>query len=163
MRIIGVDPGLVNTGYGVIDVVNRTHVAIEGGVCKTKTADALEFRLASIYRDIKEVIEDHKPNVMAVEDLHSRYRNLKTAIIMGHARGVVVMAAGEAGIPVFNYQPTQAKNLVTGSGSADKQQVQRAVEVHLRLQGLHNEHVADAFSIAICHAMMSDSPVAKAI
>jgi crossover junction endodeoxyribonuclease RuvC len=100
---------------------------------------------------------------MAVEDLHSRYRNLKTAIIMGHARGVVVLAAGEAGIPVFHYQPTQAKNLVTGSGRADKEQVQRAVAVHLRLPGLNNEHVADAFSIAICHAMMSDSPVAKAI
>ena len=119
MRIIGVDPGLVNTGYGVIDVNGRSTVAVEGGVSKTKASDALEFRLAAIYRDIKEVIEEHKPNVMAVEDLHSRYRNLKTAIIMGHARGVVVLAAGEAGIPVFHYQPTQAKNLVTGSGRAD--------------------------------------------
>ena len=163
MRIIGVDPGLVTTGYGVIDVNGRSTVAIEGGVSKTKASDAWEFRLAAIYRDIKEVLEEHKPDHMAVEDLHSRYRNLKTAIIMGHARGVVVLAAGEVGIPVFHYQPTQAKNLVTGSGRADKDQVQRAVAVHLRLPGLDNEHVADAFSIAICHAMMSDSPAAKAI
>lgn len=162
MRIIGVDPGLVTTGYGVIDVKGRSHVAIEGGFSRTKASDALEFRLKSIYRDMREVIEEHKPNVMAVEDLHVRYRNLKTAIIMGHARGVAVLAAGEAGIPVFHYEPTRAKNLVTGSGRADKEQVQRAVAMHLRLPGIDNEHVADAFSIAICHAMMSDSPVANA-
>ncbi|MDA1257055.1 MAG: crossover junction endodeoxyribonuclease RuvC [Chloroflexi bacterium] len=163
MRIIGVDPGLVTTGYGVIDANGRSHVAVEGGFSKTRASDSLEFRLKAIYQDIREVLEEHSPNHMAVEDLHSRYRNLKTAIIMGHARGVVVLAAGEAGIPVFHYQPTQAKNLVTGSGRADKLQVQRAVATHLRLADLDNEHVADAFSIAICHAMMSDSPLANAV
>ncbi|MCH8234567.1 MAG: crossover junction endodeoxyribonuclease RuvC [Chloroflexi bacterium] len=162
MRIIGVDPGLVNTGYGVIDVNGRSHVPVEGGISKTKAADSLEFRLAAIYHDIREVLEELRPNAMAVEDLHVRYRNVKTAIIMGHARGVVVLAAGEAGIPVFHYQPTQAKNLVTGSGRAGKEQVQRAVAVHLGLREIKDEHVADAFSIAICHAMMSNSPVANA-
>ena len=161
MRIIGVDPGLVNTGYGVIDVNGKSHVAVEGGVSTTKASDSLEIRLKIIYQDIREVLEELRPNHMAVEDLHSRYRNLKTAIIMGHARGVIVLAAGEAGIPVFHYQPTQAKNLVTGSGRADKVQVQRAVAVHLGLPEISNEHVADAFSIAICHAMMSSSPVAN--
>lgn len=163
MRIIGVDPGLVTTGYGVIDVIGRSHVAVEGGFSKTRASDALEFRLAAIYRDIREVLEEHKPNVMAVEDLHVRYRNVKTAIIMGHARGVAVLAAGEAGIPVFHYEPTRAKHLVTGSGRADKEQVQRAVAAHLGLREISDEHVADAFSIAICHAMWSNSPAAKAI
>ena len=114
------------------------------------------------FSEISEVLEELRPNAMAVEDLHVRYRNVKTAIIMGHARGVVVLAAGEAGIPVFHYQPTQAKNLVTGSGRAGKEQVQRAVAVHLGLPDIKDEHVADAFSIAICHAMMSSSPVANA-
>ncbi len=162
MRIIGIDPGLVNTGYGIIDVNGRTHVAVEGGISKTKASDALEFRLAAIYDDICEVIEEHRPNVMAVEDLHVRYRNVKTAIIMGHARGVAVLAAGKAGIPVFHYQPTRAKTIVTGSGRADKEQVQRAVAVHLGLPGVGDEHVADAFAIAICHAMWSNSPAAHA-
>lgn len=162
MRIIGIDPGLVTTGYGVIDVDGRSHVAVEGGFSKTKASDSLEFRLKTIYHDIREVLEEHAPNHMAVEDLHVRYRNVKTAIIMGHARGVAVLAAGEAGIPVFHYQPTRAKTIVTGSGRADKLQVQKAVAVHLGLSGLENEHVADAFSIAICHAMWSNSPAANA-
>lgn len=162
MRIIGVDPGLVTTGYGVIDVTGRSHVAVEGGFSKTKASDALEFRLKTIYHDIRDVLEELRPNVMAVEDLHVRYRNVKTAIIMGHARGVAVLAAGEAGIPVFHYQPTRAKTIVTGSGRADKEQVQRAVAGHLGLRDIKDEHVADAFSIAICHAMVSDSPAANA-
>lgn len=165
MRIIGVDPGLVATGYGVIDDAGpaggNRHVAVEGGVVTTKSSDPLERRLSAIYRDLRDVLEEFAPAAMAVEDLHSRYRNLKTAIVMGHARGVVCLAAGEFGIPVFNYQPAQAKNLVTGSGRADKGQVQKAVAAHLRLDGgVGNEHVADAFAIALCHAMISESPLA---
>jgi crossover junction endodeoxyribonuclease RuvC len=116
----------------------------------------MERRLLSIHRDMVDVLEEFRPDAMAIEDLHSRYRNLKTAIIMGHARGVVCLAAAEFGIPVFHYQPTRAKNLVTGSGRAGKEQVQRAIAMHLGLgDDLPNEHVADAFAIALCHAMMS--------
>lgn len=164
MRIIGVDPGLSVTGYGVIESTGRTRSAVEGGVSTTRASEAMERRLSALYRDIRDVLEEFRPAVMAMEDLHSRYRNLKTAIIMGHARGVVCLAAGEFGIPVFDYQPTQAKNLVTGSGAADKEQIQRAVASHLRLPGrVENEHVADAFAIAICHALMADSPLAKRV
>ena len=161
MRIIGVDPGLSNTGYAVVDDLGRTRVAVEGGVCRTKASEPVERRLLSIYRDMRDVLEEFRPDAMAVEDLHTRYRNLKTAIIMGHARGVVCLAAAEFSIPVFHYQPTRAKNLVTGSGRAGKEQIQRAVATHLGLgERLPNEHVADAFAIAICHAMMSTGAAA---
>ena len=93
MRVLGIDPGLGNTGYGVIDSTGRDYSAVEGGVITTRAASPLEERLLTIFQDIRGVISANKPDVMAVEDLHSRYVNLKTAIVMGHARGVVCMAA----------------------------------------------------------------------
>jgi len=107
-------------------------------------------------------MKEFKPEAVAVEDLHSRFA--KTALLLGHARGVVVMAAGEAGLPVFNYQPTRAKNLVTGSGRADKEQMKQAIAAHLGTpDAAKNEHVADAFSIAIAHAIMAGSSALEAI
>lgn len=156
MRIIGIDPGLESTGYAVIDDLGRDQSPVEGGVVRTKPADPLEKRLLVIYQDIKSVLEEFKPEAMAIEDLHARYQHGRTAILMGHARGVVCMAAAEAGIPVFHYQPARAKNMVTGSGRADKEQVQRAITARLGLDGAaKNEHVADAFAIALCHVMMT--------
>jgi crossover junction endodeoxyribonuclease RuvC len=164
VRVLGIDPGLGNTGYGVIDSTGRDYSAVEGGVITTRAASPLEERLLTIFQDIRGVISANKPDVMAVEDLHSRYVNLKTAIVMGHARGVVCMAAAEAGIPVFNYQPTRAKNAVTGYGRASKEQIRLAVAAHLdEPDAARNEHVADAFAIAICHAIMADSKAVAAI
>ncbi|MEE8046268.1 MAG: crossover junction endodeoxyribonuclease RuvC [Dehalococcoidia bacterium] len=162
MRILGIDPGLTSTGYGIIDIVDRRFIAVEGGVVRTKSSDPMEQRLFSIYKVIRDVIAEFKPEVMAVEDLHSRFA--KTALLLGHARGVAVMAAGEVGIPVFNYQPTRAKNLVTGSGRADKDQMKQAIAAHLgNPDAAKNEHVADAFSIAIAHAIMAGSSALEAI
>jgi len=159
MRILGVDPGLVNTGYAVIEQTGGRLQAVEGGVITTKSADPLPERLHTIFGDIREVIARLRPDAMAIEDLHSRAAFVKTAILMGHARGVVVMAAGEAGVPVFDYQPARAKNIVTGSGRADKDQIRAALAAHLGSPDIaRNEHVADAFSIALCHALISDSP-----
>lgn len=156
MRIIGIDPGLESTGYAVIDDRGREQSPVEGGVVRTRPSEPLEKRLLVIYQDIKSVLEEFKPEVMAIEDLHSRYQHGRTAILMGHARGVVCMAGAEAGMPVFHYAPARVKNLTTGSGKADKEQVQRAVEARLGVEGAaRNEHVADAFAIALCHAMMS--------
>ncbi len=164
MRILGIDPGLTNTGYGVIDIVDRDYRAVEGGVVRTKSGAPMEQRLFTIYSAIRDVIVEFKPNAVAIEDLHSHARFVKTAILLGHARGVVVMAAGEADLPVFNYQPTRAKNIVTGSGRADKDQIRQAVAAHLNNPGAaKNEHVADAFSIAICHAIMAGSSAVEAI
>ena len=163
MRILGVDPGLVNTGYGVIDTGSVRPVVVEGGVVRTASKTALEVRLHTIFEAIQEVIADFRPDAMAIEDLHSQPRFAKTAIMMGHARGVVVMAAGAAGIPVFNYQPNRAKSIVSGAGHAPKDQVMRAVASHLRDDSVaKNEHVADAFAIALCHAIISGSPAVAA-
>ena len=164
MRILGIDPGLTNTGYGVIDIIDREYRPVEGGVVRTKSGVPMEQRLFKIYSAIREVIAEFKPEAVAIEDLHSHARFVKTAILLGHARGVAVMAAGEAELPVFNYQPTRAKNIVTGSGRADKEQIRLAVAAHLNsADAAKNEHVADAFSIAICHAIMADSPALEAI
>ncbi len=163
MRILGVDPGLVNTGYGVIDTGVSTPKVVEGGVVRTRSKDPLEERLHTIFEAIREVIEELRPDVMAIEDLHSQPKFAKTAIMMGHARGVVVMAAGAAGMPVHNYQPNRAKSIVTGAGHAPKDQVMRAVAAHLQDEDVaRNEHVADAFAIALCHAIISGSPAVAA-
>ena len=164
MKILGIDPGLTNTGYGLIEVRERSYSTIEGGVVRTKADVPMEQRLFTIYSAIRDVISEFRPDAVAIEDLHSHARFVKTAILLGHARGVAVMAAGEADVPVFNYQPTRAKNLVTGSGRASKDQIKQAVAAHLGTpDAAKNEHVADAFSIAICHAIMSDSPAMEAI
>ena len=164
MRILGIDPGLTNTGYGLIEVDGQDYTVLEGGVVRTKSGVPMEQRLFIIYSAIRDVIQEFNPHAVAIEDLHSHARFVKTAILLGHARGVAVMAAGEADVPVFNYQPTRAKNIVTGSGRAGKEQIKAAVSAHLRAPDVaKNEHVADAFSIAICHAIMAGSPAVDAI
>ena len=162
MRILGIDPGLTSTGYGLIDLYGHTLAAVEGGVVRTKSSQPMEQRLFSIYSAIRDVIKEFQPDAIAVEDLHARFA--KTALLLGHARGVAVMAAGEANIQVHNYQPSRAKNLVTGSGRADKEQVKRAIAAHLgNADAAKNEHVADAFSIAIAHAVICQSSAVAAI
>lgn len=164
MRILGVDPGLINTGYGVIDTGTAKPLVVEGGVVRTVSKTPLAERLYTIFQAVQEVIDEHQPDVMAIEDLHSHPRFARTAIMMGHARGVVVMAAGAAGIPVFDYQPNRAKSVVTGAGHAPKDQVMRAVALHLGdEQVTKNEHVADAFAIALCHAIITSSPAVAAV
>jgi len=162
LRILGIDPGLTSTGYGIIDVVGSDFKAVEGGVVRTKSTEPMAERLYSIYSVIRDVIAEFKPDEVAVEDLHARFA--KTALLLGHARGVAVMAAGEAKLPVIDYQPTRAKNLVTGSGRADKEQMKLAIAMHLgNPDAAKNEHVADAFSIAIAHAVMIGSSAVAAI
>lgn len=159
VRLIGIDPGLTSTGYGVIDVGSERKIAVEGGVIYTKSDSPLEYRLNKIFTEIIDVVKTHGPEEMAIEDLHSNPSFVKTAILMAHARGVMVLVAGSMGIPVFNYAPTRVKNLITGSGRAPKQQVMQSVAIHLGEPDItKNEHVADAFAIALCHAMMSTVP-----
>ena len=158
MKILGVDPSLSNTGYGLLDVNGKKLFPIEGGVIKTKTKDSLEIRLSIIFENFNDLLLKFSPDCLAVEDLHSRPRFAKTSILMGHARGVIIMSAGLNKIPVYDYQPTRAKNVVTGSGRADKTQVMNSVAKILNNKNLlKNEHVADAFSIAICHSIIADS------
>jgi|TARA_B100001750_G_scaffold81_1_gene97 crossover junction endodeoxyribonuclease RuvC len=160
MKILGVDPSLSNTGYGLLDVNGKKLFPLEGGVIKTKTKDSLEIRLSIIFENFNNLLLKFSPDCLAVEDLHSRPRFAKTSILMGHARGVIIMSAGLNKIPVYDYQPTRAKNVVTGSGRADKTQVMNSVAKILNNKNLlKNEHVADAFSIAICHSIIADSKI----
>jgi len=160
LKILGIDPGLTNTGYGLIEVGNGNYKSLEGGVIRTKANQPLESRLYSIYSVIKEIVEEFSPNSVAIEELHSRSRFVKTAILLGHARGAAIVAVGEFNIPVFNYQPTQAKNMITGFGGASKEQIKLAVSDYLGESNIiKNEHMADAFSIAICHGMMIEKSI----
>ena len=159
-RILGIDPALTTTGYAVVSADMRGNFKlIEGGLVRTKSSQPLEQRLRVINATLSEIIEEFEPDEVAIEDLHSRYRNPKTAIIMGHARGVAILAAGSANIPVHHYQPTRVKSIVTGSGRADKAQMKRAVSMRLGLGNeIEKEDVADAVGIAICHIHVTGSP-----
>jgi crossover junction endodeoxyribonuclease RuvC len=151
-RIVGIDPGLNITGYGVVATSPRGAVLTEAGVVRGGSRASLEERLAEIYRGIVDVLSAFQPSAVAIEELFSHYQRPRTAILMGHARGVICLAAVQAGIPVVHYAATQVKRMLTGSGRAPKSQVQRAI---CREFGLARPpepaDVADALAIALCH------------
>jgi crossover junction endodeoxyribonuclease RuvC len=151
-RILGIDPGLNITGYGVLEAVEGRLRLCEAGVVRGKTRNSLTARLAEIHQGVSELIAALRPTVMALEQLYSHYRQPRTAILMGHARGVICLAATQAGIPVVHYSATQVKKILTGSGHAPKAQVQRAIRYELGLiQMPEPPDVADALAIALCH------------
>jgi crossover junction endodeoxyribonuclease RuvC len=153
-RILGVDPGLRVTGYGVLEVTpNRPHVC-EAGIVRPGDDDATDLasRLNSVYKGIVEVVQQYHPEVMVVEQLYSHYEHPRTAILMAHARGVILLAAAESGLPVVSYAPTRIKKTVTGHGRATKDQVQRTIQRELGLAELPDPpDVADALAVALCH------------
>ena len=161
MRIVGIDPGLVTTGYGVIEVTQRDPRVVEAGVIRGGSADArLETRLMSLYQGMVEVLQQFHPEAMALEELYSHHKYPETAILMGHARGVICLAAATSGVPVFDYPSTQIKLTATGSGRASKEQVQRAVQARFHLKEVPQPHdVADALAIALCHHSIAGSPI----
>jgi crossover junction endodeoxyribonuclease RuvC len=152
MRILGVDPGLNITGYGIIEKNGDTITVHEAGVVRTDDKDALEKRLLDIGRDIETMVEQFKPDAVAIEELYSHYKHPQTAIIMGHARGIVYLKAAQAGIGVFPYSSTKVKNSLTGNGRASKRQVQRMICQTLGLAKVPEPpDVADALAVALCH------------
>lgn len=153
MRILGIDPGLNTTGYGVIDVRGREVRLVEAGIVRGKTKGSLPTRLQEIHDGVADVLASLKPEAMALEKLYSHYDRPTTAILMGHARGVIVLAATQAGIAVHDYAATQVKKTLTGSGHAPKTQIQEAIRRELRLaEAPEPPDVADALAIALCHA-----------
>ena len=152
MVVLGIDPGTAHTGYGVVLARGRTLAALDGGVIETRPGTPLERRLASIHMRVSDLIREHSPGAMAVEDLYFG-RNAHSAFAVGQARGAVLLSAGMAGIPCFSYTPQAVKQAVCGTGSAQKQQVQRMVGALLSLpEPPHPDHAADALAVAICHA-----------
>jgi crossover junction endodeoxyribonuclease RuvC len=162
IRILGLDPGLRVTGYAVLENRQRGPHICEAGIVRTSegasTAD-LAVRVQCLYDGIKEVIEQFTPDVVCVEQLFSHYNHPRTAILMGHARGVLFLAAAQAKIPVSSYTATRVKKTITGHGRASKEQMQHAILRELKLPRLPEPHdVADALAIALCHYYTNNRP-----
>jgi len=156
MRILGIDPGLNTTGYGVLEFVGRQPKLIEAGVVRGKAGASLAYRVQEIHEGVTDVITTLKPEVLAIEELYSHYDRPTTAILMGHARGVIVLAASQAGMEVVNYPATQIKKTITGNGHAAKWQMQEAIRRELNLPSTPEPpDVADALAIALCHCYIS--------
>jgi crossover junction endodeoxyribonuclease RuvC len=150
--VLGIDPGTAHTGYGVVVAHGARLAALDGGVIGTGPDERLERRLARIHARLCDLIAEHRPTALAVEDLFFG-QNARTAFAVGQARGVVLLSAGLAGVPCYSYTPQAVKQAVCGSGRAEKGQVQRMVGSLLALpQPPHLDHAADALAVAICHA-----------
>ncbi len=148
-RIVGFDPGLNITGYGVIECVGPTVRLVEAGTVRSR-GESLEQRLLTIYAGVREVLEAFQPSSMAIEQLFVHAKFPKTAILMGHARGVICLAAAQADLTVYNYLPTRVKSMLTGSGHAGKEQIQVAVQRELGLAGRPEPaDAADALAVAL--------------
>ncbi len=161
-RLLGIDPGLQVTGYGVLEVGPQGPRVCEAGIVRSaegrEPADMAQ-RLRSIYSSIVEVIQQFRPQVVAVEQLYAHYEHPRTAILMAHARGVIFLAAAQAGLPVVSYNATRIKKTVTGSGRASKEQVQRTIQRELSLAQLPEPpDVADALAAALCHYYVQRLP-----
>jgi len=153
MRILGVDPGLNISGYGILESSDDKLVVIEAGVIRSRTDGDLPSRLLDIANELGNIISQFEPEMMAIEELYSHYGHPRTAIIMGHARGVALQKAAEAGLPVFSYSATRIKKSLTGNGRASKLQMQRMVTSTLCLAEVPEPpDVADALAVALCHA-----------
>jgi crossover junction endodeoxyribonuclease RuvC len=153
-RILGIDPGLTITGYGVLEFSPARPILREAGIIRTSDDDATDMaeKVLSVYKGVVEVIAQFQPEAMAVEQLYAHYDHPRTAILMGHARGVIFLAAAQAEIPVVSYASTQVKKIVTGNGRASKEQVQRTIQNELGLAALPEPpDVADALAVALCH------------
>ena len=156
MRIVGVDPGMVRTGYGVLEDIGGELCVLEGGIVRGGDKSLpISERLSPIYAGIHALLEQYEPQAMALEELYSHYNHPFTAVLMGHARGVICLAAAQKGIPVFGYAPTQVKRSLTGSGRATKSQIQMSIAARLGLPEIPEPNdVADALAMAVCHWQM---------
>lgn len=152
MRILGIDPGTAIMGHGLIEQRGNILKPLQYGSWRTSPNSPMPERLLSLYKELEAFIKEYQPDVLAVEELFFN-RNTTTAISVGQARGIVLLAGAQAGLAVYEYTPLQVKQAVVGYGKADKQQVQHMVKALLGLQEIPKpDDTADALAIAICHA-----------
>ena len=150
--VLGIDPGLANTGYGVVERRGGRLLALDGGVIQTRAGVPQERRLTDIHAGVDALIREHHPDAVALEELYFG-QNVRTAFAVGQARGVVMLVAGQHGLPCASYTPQQVKAAVCGSGRAEKDQVARMVKTLLALsEEPRPDHAADALAVAVCHA-----------
>lgn len=162
-RILGIDPGLNVTGYGVVEVTSAGIALCEAGVVRGTSRHSLTLRVHEIHQGITEVIAALQPQVMAIEQLYAHVSRPRTSILMGHARGVLCLAGAQAGIPVVHYSATQIKKILTGSGRAPKVQIQQAIQRELSLAAPPEPNdVADALAVAVCHYYLNRGVIRKA-
>ncbi|MEM9368600.1 MAG: crossover junction endodeoxyribonuclease RuvC [Planctomycetota bacterium] len=152
---MGIDPGLNTTGYAIIagdgSGLGSDYQIVEAGVVRSRAKDSLPRRLAEIHQGIAEVLEAHTVDLVALEQLFSHYQRPRTAILMGHARGVICLAAATHGVRVEHFEPTRIKKTITGNGRAPKSQIGQAVKWQLGLDEIPQPaDVADAMAIALC-------------
>jgi len=159
--VLGIDPGVANTGYGVVAQQRGRLFALDGGVIETAAALDAGRRLAAIHARVGELLDEYRPDAVALEDVYFG-ANARSAFAVGQARGVVMLAAGQRAVPCLSYTPQQVKSAVCGNGRAAKDQVQRMVQTLLALTDLPRpDHAADALAIAICHT--NGAPLAAAL
>lgn len=151
-RIIGIDPGTRVTGYGIIELVSNSYILKDFGCIRPPASAKLTDRYHVIFNCLEEIIASHCPSVLVVETQFVQ-KNIQSAIKLGMARGIAIIAAKRAGLPVFEYSPAEAKRAVVGNGKASKDQVQWMVQKLLRLAAIPEpEDAADALALCICHA-----------
>lgn len=154
-RVLGIDPGLRLTGYGVVDLAPGAvePTLVEAGVFKLDGKRSMEQRLVQLRDDLRDLIAEQRPQRVAVEKLYAHYAHPRTAILMGHARGVILLCAAERSLPVEHLPSTEVKKSLTGNGHASKRQMQLAVQSQCGLAEMPEPpDVADAIAIALCHA-----------
>ena len=160
MRILGIDPGLQICGYACVEIEGDKNKLIEAGTIRTDGELAIEARLNQIAEDLKTLLEKFEPDVVAVEELYSHYTHPKTAILMGHARGVILQKCAEISTKVESFSATRIKKSLTGNGRASKEQVQRTIQRILLLPFVPEPNdVADAIAAAMCCANSINSGV----
>jgi crossover junction endodeoxyribonuclease RuvC len=149
-RVLGIDPGIAAMGYGLIEDNNNKLTTIDYGCLSTSAKQATPERLLTLYQGLIDLIERHQPSAAAVELFVAR--NLRTALMVGQARGIAILAVANKGIPVYEYTPLEVKQRVSGYGHGDKKQIQEMVRIQLGLQSTPEpDDAADALAIAICH------------
>ncbi|MDP6634268.1 MAG: crossover junction endodeoxyribonuclease RuvC [Phycisphaerae bacterium] len=152
-RVLGVDPGLNITGYGIVDFLGGTRgpAIVEGGAIRTDAKSDISRRIEQIHSELTALLDEFHPDLVAIENLYAHYAHPRTSILMAHARGVILLAAQQAGVAVRGLAATKVKKSLTGNGHASKQQMQRAIQAVCRLDALPEPpDVADALAIALC-------------
>jgi crossover junction endodeoxyribonuclease RuvC len=157
MRILGIDPGLGTTGYGIID--GDTFKLIEAGVIRTRAKTPIQDRIRKIFDEIAGIIEEHRPAVLVLEKIYSHYKHPTTAILMGHARAMACLVCGKFDVKLVNYPSTRIKKAVTGNGHASKLQVRRMVQDILKLRKAPEPlDVSDALAMALSYCFIERGP-----
>jgi crossover junction endodeoxyribonuclease RuvC len=153
---MGIDPGIAILGYGLVEYKGNSYKVIDYGAVTTEAGTPMSYRLTVIHKQLTELLEKYKPDAFAIEELFFN-KNIKTALTVGHARGVAIVAAANMEIPIYEYTPLQVKQATAGYGRADKKQMQQMVKILLNLKEVPKpDDVADALAVAICHGNSSN-------